>query len=255
MKKLSKNLLFLFNIYSLLNLRIDGSKVKNSKFWTMINFLSIPCSVFLSSVTPSSIFENAFKTDVTSTNRLSAVFINSYNAMRLVYALVIFFCIYVQWWKRFTMEKIVNIYLQFYQNDYFCFSSIIEEAKHQCEEKYLKLLILGVAQYCIEFFSTMNLSWQGIVAFIFFRSKGYTYVVFLFLLNCFLSYFICLIKNINYELEKVKISMYKRSQVTELTNNITCLHSLLCEFQNSFGFLLSFGMFITIATIVIRVNT
>lgn len=251
---LRRILIYLFNFFNILSCRIDGSKLKNSFFLSLKNFLMVPALLLIRIFIPIFVHVEGLKQELevhVSMSVFVACFISS---LIFIYNFVMGCCIYIQLWNREKIIKLANKCVEFHKK-YQLDGRLFQAQEKKFFKNFLALLCLIVLLYYVEFISYMNPNWQGLVVFLLYQDDGFIVLFFLAFTNCFLYYFTFLVKALNLKLKISKLVGYRMTDVFESSNYLIDLHNLIAAFKDSVGTLLSFVVVFIVTANVIRVTT
>lgn len=125
------------------------------------------------------------------------------------------------------------------------------------EIKFIKVFIAGyatlVTSYTVQLFVFFDFDWQGLVSFVLYQFQGiiiFTYFNFISFCLYFLQF---LFENISFKLKKNCLKGFNTS-FHEISELFLATDQLLCEFNKTFGFLLSAMTFFATTTLTGKVE-
>lgn len=251
-KLLCRVVLYIFNFYNILCFKTLESNLKNSNFLFAKNLLSIPIILILRFFLGISL-QQKLEAQFDGLDGMSIFFAFIMTSMTFIYFIVMCFCVYTQLRNRVKILNLINDCVKFYQTQKIDCRSL-KTAKDDFLRNFLSLMCLILFLYFLEYFTMLNPSWVGIVFYILFQDDSFFILFYFAFVNCFISYFLFLVKNLNSEMEAQKFKKLRRSSIVKISFDLAELNQLMLEFHEAIGFLLSLVVVFTITAQVLRVK-
>lgn len=245
-----KSLIIIFKLYNLSCITFDGKIARSSKLWAMKNVLITP-ALFLFRIISTDFIAKGFDTDVGNVKHLSLFFMFAFSFMMMIYIYITWFCIFVQWLRRRTIESFVNKCIEF-KTKFLCGrNQSCEAAEKKLFKNMAALFVLLIYLSIHEFYTMMKFNFEGFILFVLYQNDGFICLVFFGYIHCFLFYLTFLLKNLNQELElQDSIS----TNLVKVSDYIKEVRTLIEGFHESFGLTLSVVVILVIVTNVLRVR-
>lgn len=255
--KFVRSLIFIFNFYSFSSLRLDAEgELKLSKFFAWKNLIYLPLVILLRIVLQRSLDEAPIDNDMFAvTSGISVFFVYIISFMMSADAFMLILSIYIQWRNRDKILTLINECLKFHRRYDVSKSQNFKSAERKFYKKCFVFLILFFAVQVAEFFITMNKSWQGVLLYILTPFKSFTCLLLYAFFNCFLCYFVFLIKHLNTKLQQRKIGVHRDSRFDQLSSFTMDLHQLMIGFGEALGSVLTLSVVLITAINTIRVRS
>ena len=251
LKALRKLVIYIFNFYSILCLKFDENNLNISKFLAYKNLVVLPFITFLrvSFVKGDEGFSNEIKGFLPS----SKFFIIIIAFMIIINGLILNFVQFIQWYNRRDNLNLIIKCIQFHQNFQPSENEFLK-AERKFYNFFFSFIFLVFVLYLLEFYTMLEPNWQGFLVFLTYNNNGFSFLLVFAFLNCFLCYFVFLLKNLKNELKKHYQVNYDNGQFGRFLMYMKDLHQLVVEFRKTFGTLLTLLIVFSAITNTIRVR-
>lgn len=202
---LRKSVIHVCNLYCMLCIRFDGKKLKISNLLALKNFALLPFIIlmrfFLVDVGNEAVSEE-MQNRIPGEVSMSNFFVITVSSMMIANIIAMITIVIIQWKNRSINLILIQKCVTFYQKFGLAESDDFIKAERNFFKSFLAFAILMFALYLFEFVTVMRPNWEGLVFFLFYNNNGFNILFLFFFLNCFLSYFVLLLKHLKIELRK-----------------------------------------------------
>lgn len=248
-----KLLVYFFNLVNVLCLKFENNEVKISILLALKNLLYFPFLViFRMFVTPNMGDHSYIKKEssIGPNQGLSIVFMYSFSVRAVTIFILNLICIYLNYVNRKRNLDLIRSCIRFYNHQGLFDDRQFFELERKFFQEFSIFIVHVFFLNYLEFVTMLYFSLKSILNFVLYPVSGFYILYFLALNNCFLQFFVFILKNTNDKLQNEAESM----NISEVIFVINCLRNLILKFKNSSGFQLTFVIVCVICTQTIRVS-